>query len=413
MDDQFRFFVGVDWGTEHHWICILDGAGSLLGKRRVSHNGTDLRDLLHWLKQHTGCAPEQVAIAIEMPAGAIVEMLVEHSYAAFSLNPKQLDRFRDRHSVAGAKDDERDAFVLADSLRTDLRCFHRVALNHPRIIHLRTLARSRQDLMEDGSRLSNQLLQQLLRYYPQMLELSPAANDPWMWDLLQAAPAPATLTRLRRSRVESILIRHRIRRFSVDQVLDCLRATPLPVAPGTAEAASEACLLWVGRLRLLQQQIAQVERRIAQLLRQLQSDAELPEHRDVQLLCSIAGVGQVIAATMLAEAFQPLCQRDYHALRAYAGIAPVTRRSGKRTQVVMRYACNRALRNALYYWSLFSLKKDMRSRAHYHRLRQKGHSHGRALRGVADRLLAMLIAMLKHQTPYDPQRRLAPTPAAS
>jgi hypothetical protein len=354
-----------------------------------------------------------VAIAIEMPAGAIVEMLVEHSYAAFSLNPKQLDRFRDRHSVAGAKDDERDAFVLADSLRTDLRCFHRVALNHPRIIHLRTLARSRQDLMEDGSRLSNQLLQQLLRYYPQMLELSPAANDPWMWDLLQAAPAPATLTRLRRSRVESILIRHRIRRFSVDQVLDCLRATPLPVAPGTAEAASEACLLWVGRLRLLQQQIAQVERRIAQLLRQLQSDAELPEHRDVQLLCSIAGVGQVIAATMLAEAFQPLCQRDYHALRAYAGIAPVTRRSGKRTQVVMRYACNRALRNALYYWSLFSLKKDMRSRAHYHRLRQKGHSHGRALRGVADRLLAMLIAMLKHQTPYDPQRRLAPTPAAS
>jgi transposase len=89
---------------------------------------------------------------------------------------------------------------------------------------------------------------------------------------------------------------------------------------------------------------------------------------------------------MLAEASQPLAERDYHGLRSYAGIAPVTRQSGKKKQIVMRYGCNARLRNALYHWSRVSIQRDLRSRQHYHRLRESGHSHGRALRGLADRL---------------------------
>jgi len=53
----------------------------------------------------------RVAVAIEVPRGAIVELLVERGFQVFAINPKQLDRFRDRHTVAGAKDDRRDAFV--------------------------------------------------------------------------------------------------------------------------------------------------------------------------------------------------------------------------------------------------------------------------------------------------------------
>lgn len=120
---------------------------------------------------------------------------------------------------------------------------------------------------------------------------------------------------------------------------------------------------------------------------------------------------------MLVEAAQPLANRDYHALRAYGGVAPVTRQSGKRRQVLMRYACNQRLRNALYHWGRVSLQNDDRSRAHYHGLRKKGHSHGRALRGVADRLLAMLVSMLRSGSSYDPKRRsstqLAAEPLAS
>ena len=68
-----------------------------------------------WLWTLSAGQPQRVAVAIEVPRGAIVEGLVERGFHVFAINPKQLDRFRDRHSVAGAKDDRRDAFVLADS----------------------------------------------------------------------------------------------------------------------------------------------------------------------------------------------------------------------------------------------------------------------------------------------------------
>src|SRR5260370_33799506 len=75
------------------------------------------------------------------------------------------------------------------------------------------------------------------------------------------------------------------------------------------------------------------------------------EHRDVEILLSLPGVGRVVAATMLAEASQLLAQRNYHALRTLRGIAPATRQSGKRLAVRRRYGCNPRLSNALDHWA--------------------------------------------------------------
>jgi hypothetical protein len=107
--------------------------------------------------------------------------------------------------VAGAKDDDLDAFVLADSLRTDQACFHRVELDEPAILRLRELSRMDQDLQTDSNRLSNQLWEQLRRYYPQMLKLSSGADEVWLWDLLEAAPLPEAAAKLRLSKVKAIL----------------------------------------------------------------------------------------------------------------------------------------------------------------------------------------------------------------
>jgi transposase len=148
-------------------------------------------------------------------------------------------------------------------------------------------------------------------------------------------------------------------------------------------------------------------RRIERLLDALATTGEHQGHRDVTILRSLPGVGRVVAATMLAEASRLLAARDYHGLRTQAGVAPVTRQSGKRLLVGMRYACNPRLRNALYYWGFISVQRDEHSRHHYQLLRGRGHSHGRALRGVVDRLLTVLMAMLAAQTPYDPARRRA------
>src|SRR5262249_1839817 len=194
--------------------------------------------------------------------------------------------------------------------------------------------------------------------------------------------------------------------LSADQVLAVLRSTPLRVAPGTVEAASAHVALLIPRLELIDRQRRDCARRIEHLLDALATTGEYQGHRDVTILRSLPGVGRVVAATMLAEASRLLAARDYHGLRTQAGVAPVTRQSGKRLLVGMRYACNPRLRNALYYWGFISVRHDAPSRQHYRRLRGHGHSHSRALRGVADRLLTVLM----HARATDDVR---PRPSAS
>ena len=112
MNKQFLFFLGIDWATDEHRICLLDATGRKIAERSVCHSGPGIQDFLDWILQRIGQAAGQLAVAIEVPRGAIVEALLDRCYEVFSINPKQLDRFRDRYTVAGAKDDSRDAFVL-------------------------------------------------------------------------------------------------------------------------------------------------------------------------------------------------------------------------------------------------------------------------------------------------------------
>ena len=121
-DDQpipYDWFVGIDWGSQQHQVCVLDGERRRMGERAIDHDGASLARLADWLWTLSAGQPQRVAVAIEVPRGAIVEGLLERGFHVFAMNPKPLDRFRDRHSVAGAKDDRRDAFVLADAVRTD------------------------------------------------------------------------------------------------------------------------------------------------------------------------------------------------------------------------------------------------------------------------------------------------------
>ena len=146
------------------------------------------------------------------------------------------------------------------------------------------------------------------------------------------------------------------------------------------------------------------DRLLARLASMERPEGEASEHRDVEILQSLPGVGRIVAATMLTDATGPLADRDYATLRAHAGAAPVTKRSGKRAVVHMRYACKGALRQALYHWARTSIQLDAAARAYYKALRARGHRHGRALRSVGDRWLRILIAMLKTRTLYDATR---------
>ena len=196
MADEFEWFLGIDWGSEVHALCLLDATGRIRGTRTVAHTRSPFTTAVHWVREQTGTPPAAIAVGIETPRGALVDTVIEHGFPVFAVNPKQLDRFRDRFTAAGAKDDDRDAQVLADALRTDRRAFRRVRSDDPLIIQLREATRLREDLLEDEQRLANRLREQLYRVDAAWLTLSPAADEPWLWAILADAPDPATWPQL-------------------------------------------------------------------------------------------------------------------------------------------------------------------------------------------------------------------------
>jgi transposase len=271
---------------------------------------------------------------------------------------------------------------------------------------LREHSRIAEDLGAERTRLTNRMRELLWRYFPAMLELDSDLGAEWLLDLWDIAPTPDKAARTREATIAKLLKRHRIRRFDAAHVLAVLRQPPVQVAPGTREAASAHIETLVARIRLTNQQLRQTHGRLDALTAQLASSEETEpgqaKQHDVEILASLPGVGRIVLATLLAEAWDALQRRDYAALRSLTGVAPVTKRSGKSCRVVRRQACHDRLANAMYHWARVAVQHDPRSRAKYAALRSRGHSHGRSLRSVADRLLNVACAMLKAGTPFNP-----------
>lgn len=410
--DAVRLFVGVDWGAATHQVCVVDRDRKVVEERAVAHDGEAIGAMVERLLALVGGNVEHLVVGIESPWNAVVETLLDRGVHVFCINPKQLDRFRDRHTIAGAKDDRRDAFVIADSLRTDAAAFREIKLGDARLVELRELSRIHDELGEEHRALANRLYQQMLRIFPQIFELGSVHRDGWILALIERAPTPEQARSLSLAKIRTILRTHHVRKWTAEQVRDVLRKKPLTVAPGVTVAVQTHIRLLLPRLMLLDSQMRETRRAMQRLLDELEQPADDPnrkEHRDVTILRSLPGVGMIVAATMLSEARDALESRDYHHLRALCGTAPVTRQSGKSCSVSMRRACSHRLRTAVFFMAKTMVAHDPRAKALYAAHRARGHSPGHALRVVADRGLALLVAMLRSATAYDPsKRRLAP-----
>jgi transposase len=412
MTTEKRWYAGVDWASENHHVRITDSDGRTMAEKIFKHGGEGLNLMADWLMTMSGVeSPNQIHIAIEVPHGPVVETLLERGFQVYTINPKQLDRFRDRYTLAGAKDDSRDALVMASALRTDPRCLRKLKATDPTVIELREWSRITDDLVAERNRLTNRLRQQLWRYYPALLELESDLAAEWFLDLWEKAPSSAKASRVREATIAKLLKSHRIRRFDAAYVLKTLRQPAITVQVGTLEAATGHIATLIPRLRLLNRQIREAHQRLDELTARLakpapekdvESAPQTGQQHDATILASLPGVGRIVLATLLAEAWDALQRRDYHALQALCGVAPVTKSSGKSRIVIRRLACHPRLANAIYHWARVAIQHDQRSRLKYSALRQRGHSHGRALRAVADRLLGVACAMLKAGTLFDP-----------
>jgi transposase len=181
-------------------------------------------------------------------------------------------------------------------------------------------------------------------------------------------------------------------------VLATLRQPAIKVADGVAEAACAHIRSLIARLQLINNELRAAERKLDELCTELAGSAQ----NDVAILKSLPGIGRINLAALLAEASGPLSRRDYPALRTLTGVAPVTKRSGKTCVVIMRYGAHARLRNTVYHWARVAVQHDSKCRSRYAALRQRGCSHGRAIRGVADRLLNVACVLLTRQTLFDP-----------
>jgi transposase len=414
MDDQRQWYGAVDWASETHHVFLADANGQAIGERVFRHGGEGLAEMAAWLMAKSGAAEaSQINVAIEVPHGPVVETLLERGLRVYALNPKQMDRFRDRYTLAGAKDDSRDAQTMACALRTDPRCFRALAAADPVVIELREWSRMAGDLAAERNRLTNRMREQLWRYFPAMLELDDDLGAEWFLDLWLSVPTPDKAPRLREATLAKLLKRHRIRRFDAAHVLEVLRQPPVHVAVGTKEAASAHVTALIARIRLVNKQLKHAHQQLDALTARLPARESEPgqnKQHDVEILASLPGVGRIVLATLLAEAFDPLQRRDYAALRSLTGVAPVTKSSGKSCIVIRRQARHDRLANAMYHWARVAVQHDPRSRAKYAALRSRGHTHGRALRSVADRLLNVACAMLKTATTFNPALAAQKTP---
>ena len=410
---ELNWYVGVDWASQNHQVCVLDGAGTVRGERVFAHGGPGLCAMASWIVETVGgVPPAMVGVAIETPRGPVVESLLAYGLAVHSINPKQLDRFRDRYSPAGAKDDRLDARVLASALRTDPHCLRRVGTLDPQLVELRAWTRIREELMGERTRLLNRMHEMLWRYYPAFNQLvGDDLSAAWAQALWQRVPTPAAARRTRVSTYGKLLRKHRIRRFDAASLKARLTERAPDIEPAAATAAETHARLLAKRLALVAGQLTEAEARIDALLGELggaDPGSDTPSTtdgtpRDATILRSITGIGPSVLSTLLAEAGDVLGRRDYKALRCLCGTAPVTRQSGRMRIVTRRLAVHGRLRDMVQHWARVAVQRDAGCEAKYRALRARGHGHYRALRSVADGLLRIACAMLRDGTLYEPR----------
>jgi transposase len=414
MESKRKLWVGIDWSHDIHEVCVIRSDGQEL-RKEIAQSGDGLDELRSWLLEQSEGRPADISVAIEISHGAVVEMLMELGCAVFSINPKQAERFRERYSVSGAKDDRRDAWVLARALRSDPEAFHHLEPDVPVLIELRECSRMLQEIRDQQMRISSRIREQLLRYFPQMLQVAPDPRRSWFLQLWREIPTPRQARDLTPEGLQGLLKGLRVRRINSEQMWEMLTQKPLPVCEATTKAAARHIEALIEQMELAKQQESWINREIAGLMKSLNVNGAGGAWRpgDVEIVTSVPGAGSVVAATLFSEGWRPLSAMDYQRLRALSGAAPVTKRSGKRRRplVVMRQACSHRLREAVYHMARVAVQTDQHWKTLYAAMRRRGHSHGRAVRGVADRLLRVLCAMLRSRTHYD-RGRLGPLAAS-
>jgi len=387
--------AGVDWARDDHAVSVVDTRGREIARRTVEHSAAGLRELLAMLARAGA-----TEVAIERPDGPVVDALLDAGLTVVVVSPNQVKNLRGRYGSAGNKDDRFDAFVLADTLRTDRARLRPLIPDAPETTALRRACRARKDLVAHRVALANQLRAHLRNALPGAVGL---------FAEIDSAISLAFLARFDTQDRADWLSPKRLAAW-LRSAGYCGRADPaalharLTAAPRgtTGETAAAGAHITRALLAVLTTLATQIKALTDQISRQL------ADHADAPVFTSLPRSGQVRAARLLAEIGD--CRAKFptpESLACLAGMAPSTRQSGKLRAVGFRWACDKQLRDAVTDFADGSRHANPWAADVYQRARDRGCDHPHAVRILGRAWLFVIWHCWQNNTPYNPDQHHA------
>jgi hypothetical protein len=390
--------VGDDWAEGHHDVELMDRSGRTLARARLAEGPAGMARLHAMIGELLGQDDDdaEVRVGIETDRGPWVTALAAAGYAVYAINPLQAARYRERHTVSGAKSDAGDAHVLADMVRTDAHQLRLMAADSPAAQAVKVVARAHKTLIWERCRQVRRLRYQLRDFFPAALEAYADLDAPDVLELLAKAPDPASAARLTTAQISAALKRAG-RRGAIPErtarIRAALRSPQLAQPPQVTAAGAAVVRALAAVITTLNQQIKALEGQV---------EAHFREHPDAEIILSQPGLGPILGARVLAEfGDDPTRYASAKARKNYASTSPITRQSGKKKTVMARYVHNDRLRDAVGRQAYSALTASAGARAYYDQLRARNIAHDAALRQLANRLVGILHGCLKTRTLYD------------
>jgi transposase len=387
--------AGIDWASADHAVCVVDAEGKVTNRFTVEHTAAGLAELVRRLR---GAGAAEVAI--ERADGPVVDALLDAGITVVVITPNQVKNLRSRYGSAGNKDDRFDAYVLADTLRTDRSRLRPLEPDSPATVTLRSAVRARRDLVAHRVAVCNQLRAHLNGCFPGAVGLFAELDSPISLAFLARFDCQDRADWLSPRRLAAWL---RAQGY-------CGRQDPaglhqrLAAAPrgatgddGAAQAHVTRALLAV--LASLVKQIKVLDAQIAE---------QLALHADAHIFTSLPRAGTVRAARLLAEIGD--CRARFptpESLICAAGVAPSTRQSGKHKAVTFRWAADKQLRDAVCDFAGDSRRASPWAARLYHDAIARGKDHPHATRILARSWLYVIWHCWQHGIAYDPARHKA------
>jgi transposase len=391
--------VGIDWADAKHAVCGQAAGSTTQACRQLDHTPEALDAWARALQAR--CAGRPIAGGLALHQGPLVSALRQDDF--FGLvpsNPGTLATYRDAFTPRPAKDDPPDA-----DLPRALVLTHRDTLQplHPQSPAMRALAQlvdHRRCVIGDTGRVTHRLTRTLKNSFPHVLQWFEDKDTLLFCDFLAPWPTLTAAHLARRTTLEGFFRTHHVRYGHViDRRLQAIKsATPLTtdagvIAPHALLVQALLVQALVAQLRVLLQAMTDFDQAMAQ---------RAQSHPDCSCFAALPGAGPVFAPRLLVAFGE---QRERYAsaaeLQQFAGIAPVTERSGKKCWVHWRFQCPTFLRQTFVEWAAESIRHSFWARVYYQQQRDAGKAHQAAVRALAFKWIRILFRCWQDRTPYD------------